>query len=203
MEEIERKRLEVERDKKWRVLGRRAAVFEWMPFVEVAMVAGSMAMGTARIESDFDLILGMKTRRIFTGRFFLTMILAGMGWRKRRNSQTTHNRFCLNHFVTAELYCLRPPYNVYWEELYRRLVPVYGKREEINKFLAANRWARAGEFRDDGRWRGGKRRWLKRATERVMGGRFGNWLARRLGIWQLKRIAQSAAEDMGYKPRMH
>ena len=36
-----------------------------------------------------------------------------------------------------------------------------------------------------------------------MGGRFGNWLERRLGIWQLKRIAQSAAEDMGYKPRMH
>lgn len=49
--------------------------------------------------------------------------------------------FCFNHFVTEKSYCLKPPYNVYWQELYRNLAPVFGDSEKINNFFKANSWA--------------------------------------------------------------
>ncbi|GEM_PF-632020 len=155
-------------DKKWIKFLKRTWLFRFIPFVEFALAAGSLATGNVNPDSDFDVIVGVRAGRIFTARFFSVLLFGLFGWRRRklhsanvavdqsRNSSrpsgrgslsaATHklansqtaNKVCLNHFVTEKSYRLSPPYDAYWKNLYQNLVPVFGATEKINEFFAAN-----------------------------------------------------------------
>ena len=43
-------------------------LFQYVPF-DFVFAAGSMAMGTVRQDSDFDVLVGVRHGRIFTARF--------------------------------------------------------------------------------------------------------------------------------------
>lgn len=132
--------LDVLYDQKWcRLLG-RSWLFGYLPFVNFVLVAGSMALRQVHNNSDFDVVVGARVGRIFTVRFFCWLVFGVLGWRrfKRALDSNCQDRFCFNHFVTRQSYCLRPPYNDYWCDLYSNLVPVYGDRNEIERFFASN-----------------------------------------------------------------
>lgn len=128
---------------KWSKLLKWRWLFNWIPFVDFALVAGSMAMGEERDDSDFDIILGCEKGRIFTARIF-TIALFGFTGKRRKSTdgkEESKDKFCFSHFVTPDGYTLRPPYNAYWQKLYQNLVPIYGNKEAIQKFFEANTWA--------------------------------------------------------------
>lgn len=193
-------------EKKWRRLRRRVGVFRHLPCIDFVIVAGSMAMGTARENSDFDVILGVRKGRMFTVRFLSVCVLEVLGWRKGKNEYNEKDKICLNHFVTEERYKLNPPYNAYWDALYTSLVPVWGDTEKIVAFFAAN-----GEWmqkpRESVKVRNKRfilteRSAIGRFAERLLAGGIGDALERRLKAFQLVRIQAGLQAEAGYAPRI-
>lgn len=195
-------------EQKWQKFLRRVWLFNFIPFVDFVLAAGSLATGNIREESDFDVIVGARQGRIFTARFFCWLAFGMLGWRARHPANESYkfyrNKICFNHFVTPTAYRLSPPHNEYWKRLYQSLVPVYGDPAIIQKFFDANAdWAgfrRAPE--SDKRHIYRKYGTIKRFREWLLGGRAGDWLELKLKKIQVKRIERGLKTQSGYKPRI-
>lgn len=194
-------------DKKWEKFLRRTWLFRLIPFVSFAFAAGSMAMGNVREASDFDVIVGVRSGRIFTARFFCVAFFELFGWRRRKehfSEGDTRDKVCLNHFVAPKAFRLSPPHNLYWKELYKNLVPIFGEEKEIQSFWKANEdWM--GElliFQDDLRYLHRNSGWIKNFGEWILSGRVGDRLERFLRHWQIMKIEKGSGWKNGYKPRV-
>lgn len=194
-------------ESKWKKLLSRVWLFDLIPFVDFVFVAGSMAMGNIDEDSDFDVIVGVKRGRIFTARAFCVVFFGLLGWRRKRGADKRgiKDRFCFNHFVAPERYCLSEPRNDYWKKLYLSLAPVYGKRELIQKFYDANAgWT--GPVRNSPpkrlfgpRLRAGA---VSNGMEWLLSGRFGDFFESKLKNIQIKKIEKSLKTENLYKPRI-
>src|SRR3989344_7737796 len=82
-------------EKKWKILQRRSRLFRYIPFIDFVLVSGSMAMGDAKENSDFDVIIGARRGRIFTVRFLCWLVFSIFGWRAKHvltnDQQLTNN----------------------------------------------------------------------------------------------------------------
>ena len=191
---------------------RRAKFFTLIPFVEIVFVSGSMAMGTAKEDSDFDLIVGVKSGRIFTVRFSCWFVFGLLGWRRTVSAVASAkaDKFCFSHFVTPENYCLSEPRNEYWNKLYLSLVPIYGNSEQIQKFYDANAgWTGSVHHCEKSATKQSiqllvmtERRQIKIVTEKMLSGKLGNALEKWLKIIQIKKIEKSLKTIKQYKPRI-
>lgn len=168
-------------DMKWKRLARRARWFRHIPFVDLVLTSGSMALGNVSSSSDFDLVIGVRAGRMFTARYATLALFAFLGARRHDDaSDSGKDRLCFNHFVTPAAYS-KPPHNTYRHELYRNLVPLWGTEEAIRTFIHANRWADAAQ-EPFGTWRyiGGEGSAARVVGERLLGGTFGDFLERRI-----------------------
>ena len=191
-------------ERKWRKFLKRVKVLRFVPFVDFVLAAGSLATGKLHEESDFDVILGVKSGRIFTARFFAVIFSGVFGFRRKGadHKEEASDKLCLNHFVTREAYCLRPPYNVYWNELYSKLVPVMGDEKVISDFFKANEWIKPPrQYGRDSRYLGQGQSFIKSILEFIFRGWFGNKLEQALKKLQLRRIGRGLPQALGYKPR--
>lgn len=194
-------------DEKWIKFLRRTWPFRFIPFVELALTAGSMAIGNVSPKSDFDVIVAARTGRIFTARAFAILIFGALGWRRRKLShkEDAADKICLNHFVTEKSFRLSGPHDRYWQTLYKNLVPVYGSAEKVNNFFSVNNdWV--GEpviYRDDLRHRHREPSASKVFMEKLLGGWLGDRLENFLKKIQIRRIERNLANDPpGYQPRI-
>ncbi|MBU4347923.1 nucleotidyltransferase domain-containing protein [Patescibacteria group bacterium] len=185
----------------------RVRFFDLVPFVDIVFITGSVALGTAHKDSDFDVLVCAKKNRIFTVRFFCFILFSLLGWiRNNENcAQKARDKFCFNHFVTSEKYQLSPPYNDYWKKLYLCLIPVYGSEELIQKFYNANaEWV--GEKRiyekinDISLYK--KRRIVKIFLKKMLNGKIGNFVEKILKKIQISKIKKSLKTENLYKPRI-
>lgn len=212
---------------KWNKLLRRSKIFILVPFVEIVFAAGSMAMGSANKDSDFDVIVGVKTGRIFTARFFCFLFFGILGWRRKKYSRHSHyirNKFCFSHFVAPEKYRLSEPHNKYWKKLYLSIIPIYGNSGQIQKFYDANAdWVgsvrhcecdRSPACRQAGIYPFKRlphsfqslamteKRQAESVFEKMLSGKFGNVLEKWLKLIQIKKIEKSPNTVKQYKPRV-
>jgi predicted nucleotidyltransferase len=188
-------------NQKWEKLLKLAKKFRHIPFVDFVLVSGSMAMGEANQNSDFDFIIGSRAGRIFTTRQLTAGLFELIGKRKKRDSteKEAKDKACFNHYVAPQGYCLKPPYNEYWVSLYQNLVPVYGDRELIEVFLRANNWA--GDIRADYKFLFNKKNSLiKKIGEFLLKGKLGDFLEKKIKKYQIKRIEKNLEISKGYKP---
>ena len=205
-ETIQHQRQQVLLDKKWQKFLRRMWLFRHIPFVSVVLAAGSMALGNVHPESDFDVIIGAGSGRIFTTRFFAAVLFSLFGWRRTKLShkETATDKICLNHFVTPAAYRLSSPHNEYWKKLYFSLVPVYGAPEKISQFWASNAdWL--GEIPrvgDDLRHQHKKPSKIKLVIEYVLSGKKGDWLEAMFKKIQISRIERGLKSQLGHQPRI-
>lgn len=206
---LERRQRQVLYDKKWMKFLKRTWLFRYIPFVEFVLAAGSLATGNIHEGSDFDVIVGARHGRIFTARFFSVLAFGFFGWRRAKidHSEAASDKVCLSHFVTEKSYRLSPPYNEYWKDLYKNLIPVYGSPEKVNNFVVANAdWNESMALRtpyiDDLRHWYRQSAWKKIVVEKMLSGRFGDWLEARLRTFQIKRIESGLKREAGYKPRI-
>ena len=205
------RRQDVERDKKWKLFLRAARRFRHVPFLDFALGAGSMALGNVKESSDFDVIVGCRYGRIFTARFFAIALFALTGERRKHlhfgeehDLKETANKLCFNHFVTEKSLRLSPPHNLYWRELYKHLRPLYGSREALDAFFAANSdWmGEIAHVREDKRYLGDARSSFRRFGERFLSGRVGDTIEKILRAMQMKRIERGIrSEADGFEPR--
>lgn len=193
-------------EQKWRKLLKRIWLFRFIPFVDFVFVSGSLATGNVSENSDFDVIVGARQGRIFTVRGLLWFLFGVLRWRRGglTHKSEAKDKICLNHFVTSKSYKLKPPYNAYWQGLYRSLVPVFGEAEKINEFFRANDWLKP------------KREYIVRDPRHSSKGKLGiiKFFESGLFDWfwkffenlqrsiQLKLIKSSVKTSLGYKPRI-
>lgn len=189
------------REEKLAQLERLRPLFNYLPFVDFALIAGSLAFGNPKETSDFDVILGCKKGRIWTARAFAIFVFGFHGVRRtsKQKGFAVSNKICLNHFVTPSNYRLREPYNEYWQKLYQNLIPFAGDAEKIKNFFIANQdWSEriSKDFLvrplADGR---------KKLLEILLTGPLGDWLEQFLRFTQLKKI-NSYVLDESKKPRV-
>jgi len=198
------------RERKWRKFLHRVRLFRFVPFIDFVLAAGSLATGNLHENSDFDVIVGVSQGRIFTARFFSVLIFSIPGWRRSKltHGEAAADKICLSHFVTPRSYKLRPPYNEYWQSLYKSLVPILGEREKISGFFASNDWLDPKRAYDVKNFKSnpfhlnieGSR--FKSLMEGVLHGQAGDYLERWFKSLQIKRIERNLAKNLGYKPRI-
>lgn len=168
-------------DMKWKRLARYARWFRHVPFIDFVLTGGSLALGNVSPSSDFDLVIGVRAGRMFTARYAALALFALLGVRRHNDaSDSGRDKLCFNHFVTPSAYA-KPPHNMYRHELYRNLVPLWGKEEAILALVRANRWA--GAVQEPGgssRYLGGEGSAVRRVGERLLGSTFGDLLERRV-----------------------
>lgn len=183
--------------KKWRRLRRIVVWFQLVPFLRGVAGTGSLAFDNAKPTSDLDVLIIAAPNRIWTVRFFLTVLLDLFRLR-RRPQGVTRDRVCLNHYLAADT--LSFPYQSLYTALeYARMVPLLGE-ETCWAFRAANRsWMERYLFQvfpDTIRHRKSLTshlvlRGFQRFFEGVLFGPLGNALERFLASFQRTRIARS------------
>jgi len=188
-------------DKKWEAFEKRSRLFKYIPFVEFVLLAGSMATGKVHEKSDFDVILGVRNGRVFTSWFFSALFFEVFRWREKPGRDAT-DKFGMSHFAAPGGYKLSGPYDAYWENLYRNLIPVMGHEKRIEEFFIANDWLspRRVYVRHE-RYLGGIDTAFKKFLEFILGGSFGNFAERYLKKWLVKKIKDPA--KLGHGPRVH
>ena len=191
---------------KWSKLSRRARLFTQIPFIEIVFVAGSMATGDAEEDSDFDLIIGVKTGRIFTVRVICVFLFGLLGWRRKKGMERKEakDKFCFNHFVTHEKYRLSGPHSESWQKLYLSLKPIYGDKNLIQSFFDANSdWIKEKRiFQKDIRHIYETPGAFKIFLENMLVGRLGDALEKLFKKIQIKKIEKSLRTENLHNPRI-
>lgn len=202
---INRQNLILEREKrtkisqlKWKRLKRISRILFLVPFLRMAALTGSLTFFNSQRQSDFDLLVVVKTGRIWLARTSLTLLAQILG--VRRHKSKTADRLCLNCYLTEKSLAIKKeakPHDFYSAQEYSRLIPLIKKTEEIyDKFLNQNQWL--GEFinsfpwpQNPGLFKKIPKKWQKipaQVLEWILAGKIGESIEKKLGKWQGKRI---------------
>lgn len=79
---------------------RLARVLQYVPYVRMVGATGSLAMKHGSNGSDWDMLVVLRSGKIWMGRTILTGFLHLIG--KRRHGRKVSNRACLNYFITDD-----------------------------------------------------------------------------------------------------
>ncbi|MFH1375806.1 MAG: hypothetical protein ABIH35_04020 [Patescibacteria group bacterium] len=174
--------------KLWRRVLRHVFILRKIPFLRLAAVGNTLAMGWPEKNSDIDLFAVARKKRLFTTRAFLTFWT--QLFRMRRHGKKISGRFCLSFFVDDNSLNLEPlkigeqdPYLAFWVVT---LTPIFGNAAP--EFFAANTWIKP--YFPNFRLRTTQKK-FRRANwlEKFLNGLLGDWLEKRLRRWQLGRAS--------------
>lgn len=129
---------------KWKLTRRIARWLQYVPFVRMIAMSGSLAAGNTRPTSDLDLFVVVATGRIWLARFGLLVVTELLGRRRRHWDRVAPDKICLNHYVTDKSLAVSADIrNIYTAVLYRSLISLTGDGWR-QKFVSANEdWMRA------------------------------------------------------------
>lgn len=121
---------------KYRALLRRASLLRYVPYIRMIAVTGRLSMKHTKPQSDFDLLVVFEAGKIFTGRFFLTILTHFLGI--RRHGKNIANRICLNYFITTSSLeiTLKDPFS---SSEYFFALPIFGS-DVFREFQKKNAW---------------------------------------------------------------
>ncbi|MFH0987666.1 MAG: hypothetical protein V1841_02115 [Patescibacteria group bacterium] len=167
---------------------RIAEKINFLPFIKGVFVSGSLSIYNSDEKSDIDLLIVSKSGRIFTVRFFLTLLLSLMGVRKTRDNRA--GRVCLNHFLAEDNLKMSYPslYNAY---SYLHLLPILNRDNVFEKFREKNEWMkRYLQFADmtfSPPFKIEEKSKTAMFLEKIFSGALGDWLEKRLKLVQVRR----------------
>ncbi len=125
-------------DQKWKKATRIIRWLQIIPYLKMVAVSGSLALNNTKEESDFDLLVVVKNKRIWLTRFLVTLLVQFMG--KRRHKNFTKDRICLNHYITDKSLEIKFR-SLYNAQTYAHIIPVLETEYGIyKKFQKANGW---------------------------------------------------------------
>ncbi len=124
---------------KWKLTRRIVYFLQYVPFVKMIAMSGSLAIGNTRSSSDLDLLVIVEAKRMWLARGGLLFITAVLGRRRRHWDRQAPDKICLNHYLTdTTLTIASDIQNLYTAILYRSLITLSGE-DWHQKFRAANR----------------------------------------------------------------
>lgn len=134
----------IEREKisspKWKKIRRAAGILQIVPFMRLIFVSGSLAQNSCHSESDLDLLIVARAGRIWTARFFATILTHVLGL--RRHGEKIKDRVCLNHYITDKsLQIPQAGRSLYTAQIYNQLVLLFEKEPNLfSRFRQENGW---------------------------------------------------------------
>lgn len=132
---IERQKIS---DQKWKKARKIIKYLQIIPYLRMIAISGSLAIANTKKQSDIDLLIITKHKRIWTNRFLITSFIHLLG--KRRHNKKTADRLCLNHYITDKSLKIDFP-SLYNAQTYAHLMPVSEIEPGIyKKFQKANQW---------------------------------------------------------------
>lgn len=196
---IREKRLKIAQ-LKWKKLKKLVRWLALVPFLKLAAVTGSLTAYNTRQESDFDLLIVAKSGRLWLTRTLITALTGLLG--VRRHDQFTQDRICLNCYLTEDGLEIRPqakPRDFHSAQEYGRLTPILEIKPGLyQKFIESNQWLKF--FLSFYPWPNSQTAkkiqpnifltLVRRVAEWCLGGKIGDWLEKKLGQWQTRRIRQ-------------
>lgn len=168
-------------DEKWKKLQLLSRWFRHVPFFEFVMASGSLSFGNVNLNSDFDVLTGVRSGRIFTARYFSSALFSLLHARRLDDLQASSpDKLCFNHFVTRAVY-EKEPHNYYRHELYRNMIPLWCDEKACATFIQKNEWSgiRKEALLDLHRVQKGKSAFA-RFVEWMIGGRLGDLVETRI-----------------------
>lgn len=135
--------LRLEREKisaqKWRRCLNRAYWLQIVPWIRGMFVSGSLALGTTSSESDFDVLVLVKSGRLYLARLFLSGIASLIGARRTRYETVAPDKFCFNHYLTTSTLNIKHE-SLYNAQTYAHLAPMAISPALTGRFFADNLW---------------------------------------------------------------
>lgn len=114
-----------------------AEFLRFAPFVRMVLLNGSVAKGEATDKSDIDFLIVAKADRIFSGRFFATLLVHLTGF--RRYDDKIAGRICLNRYQTTDNLTLNP--RTQKNALYHAsTICLWQKGDLYQRFKQSNNW---------------------------------------------------------------
>ncbi len=126
-------------DQKWKKAKKIIHLLQIIPYLRMAGVSGSLALNNTRENSDFDLLIATKSKRIWLTRFFVTLFIQLIG--KRRHKNFTKDRICLNHYITDKSLEIKFR-SLYNAQTYAHIIPTLEIEEIYKKFQKTNEWVK-------------------------------------------------------------
>lgn len=111
-----------------------------IPYIKAIFLAGSSSFstGNAKKSSDIDIFIVTDPNRMWFARFWLTILTQALGI--RRAGELEENRFCLNHYITANN-LERLDHTIYAAQLYSDYIAIGTDSQLLlQKFWQANPW---------------------------------------------------------------
>ena len=185
---LERKKREEVSKKNWQKLKKIAKKINLVPFLKGVFVSGSLAICNSNEKSDIDLLVIARQGRIFTARFFLTLLLDFLG--ERRQPGKVAGKICLNHYFSENSLEMKFP-SVYNAYAYLRLLPIIDRGKVFLKFREKNNWM--GEYllfwqkKYEPPFEIKKKSILANCLEKILAGKLGDFLERKFKEKQIKR----------------
>lgn len=125
----------------WRRYWRRAYLVSfWLrltPYVRMVGLNGSMVAGNLKKSSDIDFYVVLKKGRIFTGRFFVTLVVQLTGL--RRYGRKVAGRICLNRYAASDYLHIYEE-NEYHAKVFHNLIPLFAEVGVHEEFCHENEW---------------------------------------------------------------
>jgi len=183
---------------KWKKVKKIVLYLAACPYLRGVMVSGSLAFSNTKYASDIDFLIFTAQRRIWTCRTFLSFFLQIIG--QRRHGDVVKNKICLNHYI-AQNCLLVSLQNLSNAHLYSHLIPLTNY-QNFQLFLEQNSWmakllffypqTKQNHLRqvEERSFLFGAARLFGRGLEFLLSGVLGDFIEKRLALWQTKRIRQ-------------
>lgn len=133
-----RKRKEQNAQQKWVFVSKHINNFLKIPFIRGVFASGSLSMYYMSEDSDLDIFLICKHRRIFTARFF-TFIYFKLYKKIWLHEGEKKTKFCLNHWISDKNLTMQQQDHIYEARLYSQFYPIYGLSVYYD-FINKNKW---------------------------------------------------------------
>ncbi len=119
-----------------------AAIFKIIPWVKLAGISGSLAMGASTYKDDIDFFIVTENRRIWISRFFLIVLttLAGVRRKRREKALSAAGKICINLILENGNLALKDK-NIYLAHEVLQMQPLWQRDNVYFNFLHANQWA--------------------------------------------------------------
>ena len=123
---------------KFKLIRKIVSWLKYAPFLRMIAVTGRVAMKNAGAKSDLDFLIAIKNGRIFTGRFFVTLISQLL--KKRRHGKKITNRACLNYYISDKNMGINLK-DLFSSSEYSFIFPIYNF-PVFQSFQQNNQWIR-------------------------------------------------------------
>ncbi len=196
---------------KWKRARRVTRLLALLPFVRMIGVCNTVAFNTANRESDIDLLIIVRTGRMWTARFLVTSLVSFLGL--RRHKDKIADRLCLSFYLADSHLDLqkvalkdkgeiRDPYLAHWLS---QVSPIYDDGVALEFFRQNKKLLSSLPFYV--RYSGVPRRIVKplilgeiakRLQEMLLGHRLGDLIEaalKKIQISKMSRNTKSAAQE--------